>query len=305
MKPAQFKIVYDGSALTNNEMSVNDLAPALLAIGELMDAVGFALHGDKFKIGVSVKGTFKTGCFGIEIIAQAKDFLDEAIALFNHQDVTAVLNAVTLAGFIKSAAGAGSIIGFLHWLKNRRETNREVLENGNVRIYVGNEYYDVSEIALDLLNNHKVRRALDELINKPLSREGIDTFAVVNPQDEDAVSVLIEGEEASYFASPAWSDDEIFEQTFRMQLKIISPSFDRLSKWRFSDDLREFSAQITDESFLTRVENGAEAFASNDILVVNLTVRQLLRVAGRRNKTDYIVTEVIEHKVMPKQMNLP
>ena len=42
MKPAQFQIVYDGPALDNHEMDVYDLAPALMAIGGLMEKVGKA-----------------------------------------------------------------------------------------------------------------------------------------------------------------------------------------------------------------------------------------------------------------------
>jgi hypothetical protein len=84
MSHANFQIVYDVPALDNHEMDVNDLAPALLAIGGLMEEVGNALQGDKFKITVSVKGSFKTGCFGVEMVAHAKNIILDAIDLFNH-----------------------------------------------------------------------------------------------------------------------------------------------------------------------------------------------------------------------------
>ena len=105
MNPAQFQLIYDGPALVNHEMDIHDLAPALMAIGGLMEEVGNVLYGDKFKIGVSVKGSFKTGCFGVEMVAHAKSFVLDTLDIFNHGNTTAVLNAAGIIGLLNYSGG--------------------------------------------------------------------------------------------------------------------------------------------------------------------------------------------------------
>ncbi len=300
MKPAQFKIVYDGSALTNNEMSVNDLAPALLAIGDLMETVGNTLYGDKFKIGVSVKGSFKTGCFGVEMVASTQNIILDAIDLFNHGNTTAVLNAASLIGLV--GGGSSTLIGFLRWLKNRKITKREVIDNGVVRVFVDEDHYDIEQVALGLLQNHKIRKAFDDLINKPLSTDGIDSFAIMNLDAPETPVVFIERDESVYFSAPTPSDEEINNQITIVSLQIVSASFAEGNKWRFYDGSQNFFAEILDEAFLIRVQNSEEAFAKNDILKVKIQVKQWLTNKGM--KTEYFIVEIIEHRSVHQQLLL-
>ena len=44
MKEEKFSIKYEGSALANHEMNVKDLAPALLAAGELFEEINAILN---------------------------------------------------------------------------------------------------------------------------------------------------------------------------------------------------------------------------------------------------------------------
>ncbi len=300
MTPASFQIIYDGSALENHEMDVNDLAPALLAIGGLMEEVGNSLYGEKFKISVSVKGSFKTGCFGVEMIAHANSFILEAIDLFNHANTTAVLNAAGLIGLVTSAGG--TLIGFLRWAKGRKVTSTEIISDGIVRVFIDNEHYDIEQVALDMLKNYKIRKAFDALINAPLSRDGIDSFAVIDLQHPQQPILHIEREEANYFIAPTPDDEEINDQTTIVSLQIISPSFTEGHKWKFSDGTATFHADILDENFIRRVQANEEVFAKNDILKVKLHMRQWLTGRGMRN--DYSIKEVIEHRSAQRQIDL-
>lgn len=300
MKPAQFQIVYDGSALETHEINVNDLAPALLAIGELMNSVGNVLYGDKFKITVSVKGSFKTGSFGVEMIANAQSLLLEAIDLFNGANATAVLNAAGLIGL--GYAAKNNLIGFLLWLKNRKITKKESIGSDDVRIYIGDEQYEISNAIWLLYQDYKVRKSLDDLISKPLSGEGIDSFAVFDlKNDNKEPLVFVEREQSSYFVAPVLNSEEINDQVVIMSLQIISISFAEGNKWRFSDGERLFYADVLDDSFLHRVQNNQESFSKDDLLKVKMRIRQWRNNKGM--KTDYSVMEVIEHQTI-KQLEL-
>jgi hypothetical protein len=300
MSYASFQIIYDGPALDNHEMDVNDLAPALLAIGGLMEEVGTTLHGDKFKISVSVKGSFKTGCFGIDMVAHAKNFIQEAIDIFNHNNTTAVLNAAGIIGLANYTSG--TLIGFLRWAKNRKVTGTEVMNDGIMRVYIDGEHYDIEVAALEMLKNYKIRKHFEALINIPLSRDGIESVAVVDPNHPEQPLLLIDRSESSCFIAPSPADEEINDQSTIVSLQIVSAAFAEGNKWRFSDGLTTFFAEILDEQFIRRVQSSEEAFSKNDILKVRMRVSQWLTNKGMR--TDYYIQEVIEHRTALRQVDI-
>lgn len=300
MKPAQFQIVYDGPALDNHEMDVHDLAPALMAIGNLMEEVGNVLYGDKFKIGVSVKGSFKTGCFGVEMVAMAKNILADALDIFNHGNTTAVLNAAGIIGIIRYSGG--TLIGFLLWLRNRKITKTEVASNGVVRVFVDEDHYDIEQTALVLIQNQKIRQAFENIISKPLSLNGIDSFSVIDINYPDVPIVHITADESLYFSVPSLGDELINEQVSIVSLQIISASFIDSNKWRFTDGSLTFHAEILDEDFLKRVNSSEEVFAKNDILKAKVKFIQWLTNKGM--KSEYSILEVIEHRSSHRQIDI-
>jgi hypothetical protein len=300
MKPAQFQIVYDGPALDNHEMDVHDLAPALMAIGNLMEEVGNVLYGDKFKIGVSVKGSFKTGCFGVEMVAMAKNILADALDIFNHGNTTAVLNAAGIIGIIRYSGG--TLIGFLLWLRNRKITKTEVASNGVVRVFVDEDHYDIEQTALVLIQNQKIRQAFENIISKPLSLNGIDSFSVIDINYPDVPIVHITADESLYFSVPSLGDELINEQVSIVSLQIISASFIDSNKWRFTDGSLTFHAEILDEDFLKRVNSSEEVFAKNDILKAKVKFIQWLTNKGM--KSEYSILEVIERRSSHRQIDI-
>lgn len=300
MKPAQFQIIYDGPALENHEMDVHDLAPALMAIGGLMEEVGNVLHGDKFKIGVSVKGSFRTGCFGVEMVASAKSLILDTIDVFNHGNTTAVLNAAGIIGLLQYSGG--TLVGFLRWLRNRKITKTAVADNGIVRVFIDDDYYDIEQAALTMLQNQKIRQAFENIISKPLARNGIDSFVIVDPANLDKPILTINKQEAIYFIAPDPGDEKINDQTTIVSLQIINASFAEGNKWRFTDGLTTFHAEILDEDFLNRVNSSEEVFAKNDILKARVKLVQWL--TGKGMKSEYFVLEVIDHRSSHRQLDL-
>lgn len=91
---SRFRITYDGPALESSEMDVRELAPALLAFGDLLDASTRALCGDQVRPQVNVRGSFKTGSFGIDFTL-ATSLLGRMRDLLSGNEGTALANAVT------------------------------------------------------------------------------------------------------------------------------------------------------------------------------------------------------------------
>lgn len=300
MKAAQFQLIYDGPALENHEMDIHDLAPALMAIGGLMEEVGNILYGDKFKIGVSVKGSFKTGCFGVEMVASAKNIILDTIDVFNHGNTTSVLNAAGIIGLLNYSGG--TLIGFLKWLRNRKITKTVVADNGIVRVFIDEDAYDIEQAALAMLQNPKIRQAFESIISKPLARQGIDSFVIVNPANVTEPIVTIDKQAALYFVAPDPGDEKINDQTTIVSLQIMNASFTDGNKWRFTDGSVSFFAEVLDEDFLKRVGSSEEVFAKNDILKAKVRLVQWLTAKGM--KSEYSVIEVLHHRSSHRQLDL-
>ncbi|MGY3231792.1 hypothetical protein ACVWWJ_003276 [Luteibacter sp. HA06] len=277
----EFRLTYDGPALASHEMDPRELAPALLAMADLLEASARVLYGNDAKVKVSVKGSFKTGSFNIDFVANA----------------VAILSALGVVG--------KGMISLLKWLRNRTPDRTELIEPGpdgkpRVRIFVGDEYYDVEKGALDLLRDVGVRKALDKTL-APLDKPGIDTFAL---GQGTAINVTVHENERMYFVAPANAEERLLIDDLRtMAFSIVSLAFKEDNKWRLSDGSSTISATISDEQFLHGVNTNVESFAKGDSLVCTVRVRQWQTANGPR--TEYEVVRVNDHLHAARQIELP
>ena len=68
MSKTDFKISYGGPAVENGTMDVSDLAPALLAVGEIFREINKELNGERAEVKTNVVAV-KEGCFDAVIPA--------------------------------------------------------------------------------------------------------------------------------------------------------------------------------------------------------------------------------------------
>jgi hypothetical protein len=199
MSHAQFQVIYDGPSLVENTMDVRDLAPALLAIGELLEAANGTLNQERASVSVSVKGSFKTGCFGIDFIVNQSLFR-QIQDIFATPPVAAAVNLLTVIGFITGGKG---LVDLIIWLKGRKPKRIKLIEDGTCEVYVDDEHLLVEQRIIDLYRNLKLRKAFEAAL-KPLTMDGIDSFSVAHKENK---FVTITKEQAPYFISPSVEDE--------------------------------------------------------------------------------------------------
>lgn len=301
MNPINLHIVYDGPALENHRMDVKDLAPALLALGGLVDRANEVLNQDRAKVRVEVQASFREGSFGItfEVIQSLRGMLD----FLSGNPVTGTLNLVALLGLANE--GRKGALWLLRKLKGRTIERFELLQDGKAVVYVDQEQITVEREVLELVRDHKIRRHFEQLIAKPLEQEGIETFAVADPKTKK-VEVLVERREAPYFIAPIGEIDMEEVDEYVARLQIVTISFQDGNKWRFSDGQQSFYATISDDVFNQRVTNREEQFGKDDIIRAKVRRRQYM-VDGGKLRADYEIVEVLQHiKAAPIiQNNLP
>lgn len=299
VSPAHFRITYDGTALSSNEMNVRELAPALLAAGDMLEAATRALNGDRVKSQINVRASFKTGCFGIDFNL-ATDWVLKVRDIFATDTASAAANAIEILGALGLVAWKGkqSLIAVLKWLRGRKIEKVEIGDK-TARLIVENEALEIELAVLALLRDLAVREALDKLL-APLDREGIDTFA--SGTDADIVQIIGKAER-SWFYTPAVEDDLVLDDVRKMAFSIVSLAFKEDNKWRLYDGAATIHATIADIDFLTRVDQNVETFAKGDLLICMVRVRQWQIPSGAR--TEYEVVEVLEHRQAARQIRLP
>ena len=292
-----FQLIYDGPSLENHEMDVKDLAPALLAVSDLLEEANTLIYSNKTKIQVNIKGSFKTGSFKIDF-SLVQNMTDQLVNLFNTRESVAVGLILSLLG-LSVKDGAVGLIQVLQWQKNRKIKKITKTGENKVTLEIDDESIETEEKVIDLLKSIKVRKSLDVLINKPLSREGVEKFFV-----KHAASVVeIEEKEREFFRVPEEGDELIEDKVSEKNLQAIGISFAEGNKWKFTDGNVTFYANVNDTDFINRVQDSRESFAKEDILKVQLRERQWITDSGI--KTEYEIEKIINHRPSAKQIKLP
>lgn len=302
MSKASFNVLYDGPALANSEMDVRELAPALLALGALLEEANSVINDGRAQVAVQVKATFKTGCFGIELDV-LQSFLQHAHNLFSNESVASAKELLEWLGLVqdnagKLIAGGGGLLWLIKKIRGRKLNQVTLLDTGKVRIVMDDEAFETEENVLKLYRQFKVRQALEGVL-KPLEAEGIDTFAVTNLKQTDRF-IEINKSERSFFKTPEPESEALADDEFEVNLQIVSVSFQEGNKWRFSDGASVFYADMLDDSFASQIAASATSFTKGDILKVRL--RRIQSIVGDQFKTDCAVLKVLEHRKAMSQI---
>ncbi|MFV0420617.1 hypothetical protein [Oleidesulfovibrio sp.] len=305
MSKANFSIYYDGAALKDSKMDVKELAPALLALGELLEHSNAVINGDRSSVRVNVTA-FQSGCFGVDFEV-VQNFLSHVQSLLSEgSKVREALELLNLLGITPVAAACG-----LFWLikkaKGRKPKNIKVLVNGNV-IFIfacedgSEEEIEVTKEVAALYNNEMVRNAVNQTVS-PLRKKGID---LMYSQSNNEKTPLATKSDVDYFALPESETEEtpINEEEQERLFSIRSLSFDPSNKWRLSDDTTTICVKITDRKFIQQVEDNSATFSKGDLLKVRLkTIQKEAYTTGP--KTEYEAVEVLEHIKRTQQLNFP
>lgn len=296
MSRTRLKIAYDGTALRDGSMDVRDLAPALLAIGQLFDAANRTLNGaDGPKIAVNVVAT-EPGSFEIvtEVIVS---LLDQAKMLLGGETVTAALNFKEL--ILTGGVGGYGLVTIIRRFKGRKPDRLERLSENTIRLTFDGQSVDVPLDLLRLYQDLAVRKALEGMITDPLNKDGIDQFRVI---EEKHIVEHIHKEEAAYFVAPEPAGKVVLDEVRKAAFSIVSLTFKEDNKWRLHDGNAQISATIEDKAFLYRVDHALVSFTKGDVLVCEVRVTQTQTASGLRS--EYAVTCVLDHIKTPQQLDL-
>lgn len=305
MNRATFEIAYEGPAVDAGIMDVRELAPALLALGALVENSNRVIGDPNTEVKVVVRSGFESGSFkiGLEVIYNLVQQLKLLLDL-NRTDNP----AETLISLIGFASGTGltgfSLMKLIKSIRGRPIKSATTLENGNVRLELSGEngrfdYIEVDEKVVRLYRDRSVRESLSQVI-QPLKKEGITGFAVKKGKE---IIERVTKDEIRYYDIPELPEEEqVITSRRRAFVRLIEIAFEENLKWRLSDGENKFYATIEDRDFLDQINKG-KPFSKGDVLEVELETTQVASFKGIRN--EYRVLKVIKHLSRPQQIPLP
>lgn len=200
MSKAEFRIAYDGEALSSHTMNVRDLAPALLGLGEIFVEANHILNGDQANIEIHVTPKIEENCFdiGLEVFQSWQTVKD----LLGSPNITSAKELAEWILLYKEVAlvGGGGLIWLYKKLRGKKPINVIHFndENGN-RLY-RYQFDDAPDRIVDerlhrLYGNTKIRQQLSRLWQPLIKRSGVTEFRAYM-SDSKAHSIQLSKSEA-------------------------------------------------------------------------------------------------------------
>lgn len=274
-------VTYGGPALDAGEMPVRELAPALLAIGELFAEASLLAHPDREPVSVKVRAT-SHGSFVCELAIHSPDTWNQILSLLTSRPVTALVDLQALL------FGTGGLFWLILKIKNAVIERKEALPSGMIRLTLDDgTVIEGKADAVALYERQSARQSAEEIVS-PLKQEGIETVDFAPAQQP---VVTVNQSDLASFASTA-DENVLNDREVEMIVTVETVSFASGYKWRFSEGDITFTATIDDPAFRARIDAG-EAFRKEDMLRARMRVVQ--SQLGNKLKTERTVVRVIEH----------
>lgn len=289
MSEAEFRLTYDGDAVADGEMDVADLAPALLAMGQLLKASARVVDGDDAVTTVRVKAT-QVGSFDVWL-SLAMDGARAGWAFWKSDDVQAAAALLGLLGF--------SGVGLIQYLKTVRGRTIDAAVRdtaGNVEVTLNETTIVVPQLIFQLSVDQSVRAALENVVATPLDKDGIDEVRIGTKEWSESI-----GKDDAYsFRAPLAQEGDELVNRHRRTFSIVTLSFKSGQKWKLSDGHGSPKyVTMSDADFVQKVDRSEVRFAKGDLLICEVIERSRLTPSGF--KSEYEIIKVIEHRPAPTQ----
>lgn len=298
------RIRYDGPALAGHEMDVQDLAPALLAMAEIVQIANRKFNGDGVSIRVMVDADVEQQCFQLDL-SLVQSFLDQAATLLGHKDVA---TAKEIAEWVGIIGGAGSSIGLFALLKRiyggKSEAKPGVTlttgsQTGTTIINIAGDVHvqsiEVPTETAKLLVDPDVAKNVKAVL-KPLEREGYEDLTFLH--DDQPVTRIDRRTAHEIIAAPIITTDIASTESvvdIRGPVRIKAAQYEGGARWSLLYQGKAIDAEMTGKaaSWVDDFQHNRVAAPPNTTLDVSMTETVKLNAQGLAiGKPSYVVHEI-------------
>jgi hypothetical protein len=309
MSTDSFQLTYNGRGVRNGAMDVYELAPALVAVGDLVRDANRFLNGDQAAVNIKVDSDFKKGSFDIRLLLdqQLLDASNHALPFASFVDASGLIHA--LFGAIKEHGDKvteGVLLGLFAIYKllkgEKPKAGSVVIEDNHGTINLGDTSVKVDARGAQLYMNDAIRSDVDH-VARSVAKDGIDKLEVLKDGQlldditKDDLPTRIKDLEAAQESS-----EHVLTDTREALVKVVTANFEK-GKWKFSDGGSKFNATISDPVFQRKLDDRQEGFYKGDVLRVVIKTEQTEKADGKI-QAQYTIQEVLEHRRLGDQQAL-
>ncbi len=299
---ATFSMRLEGPALSGNTAEVRQLGPALVELGELCERANAVLNRDQSTLTVRwqqeatpVESTSGTATSSLSLsFAVRRRTGGGTPNLFATDDAADANQLLQVLGLAPTGDKSMNLLELLRWLGGATPTRIEEVLGGWMRIEANGKSTEVSSRVVSLLRDAAVRGRIEGVL-RPLRRKGVDRILF---HGQGRAVTAIERASVKLFAQPSRrarqaEGETLVDSTYLRALGIVKVPFRPNLKWVLGSESERISADMRDQSFLDRHQDGLTSYAAGDILTVRLQTTAVRTASGLR--TDHAIVEVIGH----------
>jgi hypothetical protein len=292
MRDVNIQLRFSGPELIAHTMDVTLLGPVLLSLGELSQEANHVLNGDKARVRVLLNSDIKANCITIDLQVVQTTW-QAAQSLISNADVASAKDILEWIGIL-SSSGA-TLLKFLQWKKNRKESSTEIRQENGGNIVVVHVEGDNNSITIpeQVYKLSKSVKAVESVksITAPVANELGINEAVFLYDNKETVKIDKTFAEDLQQSHADTEDNE--PQTFTAHIVIYGPVLDPKAKhWKFKLNDRVESVDIS------RTKIAEKALARGGISIGDTyKVKMEMTEKKTRNgdyRADFAVKEVIE-----------
>lgn len=275
MSSSQFRVAFEGAAFDDGEMDVRDLAPALLALGEVIRSANRALNGDRAEASLKMRAA-NNGSFeallsvDVSFLTAIGNLLDSIADNPDRTVAAQTLMEMIIGGTVLAGASYAGLLQVLKMLKGKAPDSVETRLDGSAVIIHNHNTVVLDPRTLVLLDDVPTRLAVEKFSEAALRISGVDAVKLEEGSGESdapgsAVRLVKEDIPALVVPPPAAVEPTVEVTEREVFLKIVTLAFRGGYVWRFSDGgEKPFTAEVEDTAFLNEVTAGKLSLSAND-----------------------------------------
>lgn len=275
MSKVEFIVRYDGPALADHKMDVERVAPAMLALAELVKRANELANGDRASVKVLLTANVEQHCFElvIEIVQTAYEALK---TLLKDDDIKTAKELAEWLGILCLASGAGGLglFGILRLLRGRKpdSVNMIVRDGRNVtQINVGGDVYFGHPNLGQLLQDPESIKPAKAVVS-PATEEGYESISF---RVGDKETERITNEEARLIQSAPEPGAKVVDTLpvgrLRAWVKIRKAVYDGVGKWTIQYD-KSRDVSINDKDWLQKFQSNKISAPPKSMLDVDMSI---------------------------------